>query len=37
MSESELQGKALSELFGETSLQAELLENRFQAPSRVKL
>ncbi|HYD63462.1 MAG TPA: sigma-54-dependent transcriptional regulator [Noviherbaspirillum sp.] len=34
MSESELHGKALHELFGETGLQAELLENRFQAPSR---
>ena len=34
MSESELNGKALRELFGEASLQAELLENRFQAPSR---
>ena len=34
MSESELHGKALHELFGETSLQVELLEGGFQAPSR---
>ena len=34
MSESELHGKSLYDLFGETSLQTELLESRFQAPSR---
>jgi len=33
-SESDLHGKALDELFGDTGLQAELLENGFQAPSR---
>ena len=34
MSESEMHGKALHELFGEASLQSELLENGFHAPSR---
>lgn len=34
MDESELLGKALQELFGETGLQAELLEGGFHAPSR---
>jgi transcriptional regulator of aroF, aroG, tyrA and aromatic amino acid transport len=34
MSESELNGKSLHELFGETSLQAELLETGFHAPPR---
>lgn len=32
--EAQLQGKTLRELFGEDSLQTELLESRFQAPSR---
>ncbi|RZI41719.1 Fis family transcriptional regulator [Herbaspirillum sp. HC18] len=34
MSEAELHRKTLQELFGETGLQAELLESGFQAPSR---
>ncbi|HEY0846178.1 MAG TPA: sigma 54-interacting transcriptional regulator [Noviherbaspirillum sp.] len=34
MSEAELHGKTLQELFGETSLQSELLEGGFRAPSR---
>ncbi|OWW22535.1 sigma 54-interacting transcriptional regulator [Noviherbaspirillum denitrificans] len=33
-SESGLHGKALDELFGDSGLQTELLENSFQAPSR---
>lgn len=34
LSESELQGKALHELFGGIDLQRELLENAFQVPAR---
>ncbi len=34
MSESELHGKALKELFDETTLQTELLEGGFRAPAR---
>ena len=34
MSESELQGKALQELFGDPGVQAELLESGFRAPDR---
>lgn len=33
MSESELQGKALQELFGEAGVQAELLESGFRMPA----
>lgn len=34
MSEAELHGKTLQELFGETSLQSELLDGGFRAPAR---